>query len=403
MTGYKSFKYELKPTEIQETFFSQIAGCCRYIWNKGLELKIGLWKEKKEVISRFDLDKLLTEWKKEHVWLKVPPSQALQQVNKNLDFAFKSLFRKKGGYPKFKKRGINDSFRLPQGIVLLAQLSNKVGVVKLPKVGEVRFIKSREIEGRIRFITITRKCGKWYISFNCEVEINVDKKKEGLSIGIDRGVKRFIQCSDGSAFNGFEIPEEIKKKLLRLQRKLAKKNKFSSNWRKLLKKIQKIYNYIANKRKDYLHKVSTQLANNHSLIVMEDLRIVNMTKSAKGTIEKPGKNVKAKSGLNRSILNQGWYLFQKLIEYKMFWSGGTVVYVDPKYTSQKCGRCGHIAKENRKTQSVFKCVECQYELNADLNASKNILAEGHSVLACGEKTLVFSMNQELEQRKPFAV
>jgi len=136
---------------------------------------------------------------------------------------------------------------------------------------------------------------------------------------------------------------------------------------------------------------------------MEDLRIANMTKSAKGTVEKPGKNVKAKSGLNRSILNQGWYLFQKLIEYKMFWSGGKVVYVDPKYTSQKCSRCGHIAKENRKTQSVFKCVECKYELNADLNASKNILAEGHSVIACGEKTLVGSMNQELEQRKPLAV
>jgi len=224
-----------------------------------------------------------------------------------------------------------------------------------------------------------------------------------LQIGVDRGVKRFIQCSNGNVFDGFVIPEEVKKKLLRLQRKLAKNKKFSSNWRKLLKKIQKIYNYIANKRKDYLHKISTQLAKNHSLIVMEDLRIANMTKSAKGTVEKPGKNVKAKSGLNRSILNQGWYLFQKLIEYKMFWSGGKVVYVDPKYTSQKCSRCGHIAKENRKTQSVFKCVECKYELNADLNASKNILAEGHSVIACGEKTLVGSMNQELEQRKPLAV
>jgi len=127
----------------------------------------------------------------------------------------------------------------------LPQLSNKVGVVKLPKVGEVRFIKSREIEGRIRFVTITRRCGKWYISFNCEVEINVNKKKKGLQIGVDRGVKRFIQCSNGNVFDGFVIPEEVKKKLLRLQRKLAKNKKFSSNWRKLLKKIQKIYNYIA--------------------------------------------------------------------------------------------------------------------------------------------------------------
>ena len=403
MTINKSFKYELRLTEAQEKFFSQVAGCCRHIWNKGLELKVNLWKEKQESISRFELDNLLTKWKKDYTWLKIPPSQALQQVNKDLDLAFKSFFTKKGGHPKFKKRGVNDGFRLPQGIVLQSQLSSKIGVVKLPKVGEVRFIKSREIEGRIRFVTITRKCGKWYISFNCELEIDICNEKKGLPIGIDRGVVKFIQCSNGNVFNGFTISEEVKKKLLRLLRKLAGKKKFSSNWRKLLRKIQKIYNYIANKRKDYLHKISTQLAKNHSLIVMEDLRISNMTKSAKGTVENPGKNVKAKSGLNRSILNQGWYLFQKLIEYKMSWSGGKVVYVDPKYTSQKCSRCGHIAKENRKSQSVFKCVGCKYELNADLNASKNILAEGHSVIACGEKTLVSSMNQELEQRKPFAV
>jgi len=198
-------------------------------------------------------------------------------------------------------------------------------------------------------------------------------------------------------------PEKIKKKLLRLQRKLAQKKKFSSNWRKLLKKIQKIYNYIANKRKDYLHKVSTQLANSHSLIVMEELQIINMTKSAKGTMEKPGKNVKAKSGLNRSILNQGWHIFQKLIEYKMFWHGGRVVYVNPKYTSQKCNKCGYTSKENRKSQSTFQCIKCKCELNADLNASKNILAEGHSVIACGEGALVPSMSQELEMRKPFTV
>ena len=403
MKAYKSFKFELRPTKKQDNFFSQTVGCCRYVWNKGLELKKKMWDKEKKNISRFELDKILTEDKSKLDWLRIPPSQALQQVNKNLDLAFKSLFRKKGGYPKFKKRGVNDNFRLPQGITLLQQLSGKVGVVKLPKVGMVKFTKTREVEGKIRFVTIIRKCGKWYISFNCEVEVDVKKKNRGSHIGIDRGVVKFIQCSDGKEFGGFIVPEKIKKKLLRLQRKLAIKKKFSSNWRKLLKKIQKIYSYIANKRKDNAHKISTQLAKNHSLIVMEDLSVANMTKSAKGTLEKPGKNVKAKSGLNRSILNQGWHIFQKLIEYKVLWNGGKVVYVNPKYTSQKCSRCGYISRENRKSQAVFKCVECKNELSADLNASKNILAEGHSVLACGEETLVASMNQELEIRKPHAV
>lgn len=398
----KCFKYELKPTREQYVVFDKIAGCCRYVWNKGLELKKKLWEEEKKNISRFELDRLLVGRKKEFDWLKMPPSQSLQQVNKDLEQAFKAFFAG-NGYPKFKKKDGTNSFRLPQGFYLLKQLSGKVGVVKLPKMGRVRFIKSREIEGNIKFVTVIKKCGKWYISFNCEVEMYVIKRGKNSEVGIDRGIVRFVQCSDGSAFSGLSIQKKIEKKLIRLQRKLAKKRKFSSNWRKILRKIKKIYSYIADKRKDYAHKISTQLANNHSLIVMEDLKIANMTKSARGSLENPGKNVKAKSGLNRSILAQGWYAFQKFIEYKMLWRGGKVVYVDPKYTSQKCSKCGYISKDNRRSQSVFKCIKCEYELNADLNASKNILAEGHSVLACGEKTLVFSVNQELEKRKPHAV
>jgi len=373
------------------------------VGNESLELKKETWDQDKKNISHFELNNRLKGMKRVFEWLKFPPSQALQQVGKNLDFAFKSFFKGNGGYPKFKKKGRNESFRLPQGFSILPQLSNKIGVVKLPKVGEVKFIKSREVEGIIKFVTISKKLNEWYISFTCELEINIEERKDGSQIGIDRGIAKLVQCSDGKDFAGISVSKKEKRKLKKLQQKQAGQEKFSSNWKKTGRKIQKIYFHVSNRRKDYVHKISTQLANNHSIIVMEKLNVAGMTKSAKGTIENPGKNVKAKSGLNRSILEQGWSLFQLFLEYKMLWKGGKVIYVDPKYTSQKCSRCGHISKDNRKSQAVFKCTKCGYELNADLNASKNILAEGHSVIACGEEALVSSVKQELGTRKPLVV
>lgn len=166
----KSFKYRLRLTPEQESLCAQTAGSCRYVWNRGLALKKEAWEARNEKVSRFDLDNLLKEWKQEHEWLSISPSQALQQVNKDLDRAFSNFF-KGSGYPKFKKKGVNDSFRLPQGIALVQQLSGKVGRVRLPKLGMVWFTKSRESEGRIKHVTISKTCRKWYISFNCEVDI----------------------------------------------------------------------------------------------------------------------------------------------------------------------------------------------------------------------------------------
>jgi putative transposase len=398
----KGFKYELRLTEEQKSLCNQTVGCCRYVWNKGLELKKKLWEEKKENLSRFDLDGLLTEWKEKLDWLGIPPSQALQQVNKDLAQAFENFFNG-SGYPTFKKKGIYDRFRLPQGIELKQQLSKKVGQVKLPKLGIVQFTKTREIEGEIKHVTISKHCGKWYISFNCEIEKDIKEKKEGKEIGIDRGINIFAKCSDETDISSIFPLKKNLDKLAKLQRKMSKKKKFSSNWKKLKRKLSKVHNHIANVRKDYLHKKTTELSKSHRLIVLEDLKVGNMSKSAKGTKENPGKNVKAKSGLNRSILDQGWYMFQKFLEYKMKWNGGRVLYVDPKYTSQKCSICGHISKENRKSQAEFKCEKCGYEANADLNASRNILAEGQAVIACGVETLVSTVKQELGMRKPILV
>ena len=132
-----------------------------------------------------------------------------------------------------------------------------------------------------------------------------------------------------------------------------------------------------------LHKVSTTISKNHAMIVIEDLQVANMSKSAAGTVSQPGRNVRAKSGLNRAILDQGWFELRRQLEYKQAWRGGQVLAINPAYTSQKCACCGHIAKENRPSQSQFSCLECGYTENADINGARNILAAGHAVLACG--------------------
>ncbi|MDJ0535921.1 MAG: transposase, partial [Xenococcaceae cyanobacterium MO_207.B15] len=176
----------------------------------------------------------------------------------------------------------------------------------------------------------------------------------------------------------------------------AKKEKFSNKWKKLKSKITKLHIRIANIRNDYLHKISSELSKNHAIVILEDLKIVNMSKSAKGTVENPGKNVKQKSGLNRAILDQSWGEFIRQLEYKLTWSGGQLIQVNPRNTSRKCPKCNYISAENRKTQAVFKCQNssCNYTENADFVGSINIREAGLALIAPGEDPLGFSMNGE---------
>ena len=165
---------------------------------------------------------------------------------------------------------------------------------------------------------------------------------------------------------------------------MARKQKFSKNWGKAKAKVQKLHSMIANVRRDFLHKTSTAISKNHALVCIEDLKVSKMSRSAKGSKEQPGRNVKAKSGLNRSILDQGWSEFRRQLEYKEGWLGGLVVAVPPQYTSQRCSCCGHVEAANRTSQEHFTCVACGFDANADFNAARNILAAGHAVIACGE-------------------
>jgi len=202
-------------------------------------------------------------------------------------------------------------------------------------------------------------------------------------VGIDVGIARFATFSDGSFIAPTDSFSRHEQRLARYQRAMSRKVKFSNNWKKAKARVRQIHHRIACIRRDFLHKASTTISQNHALVVVEDLKVRNMSASAAGTVNAPGRNVRAKSGLNKVILDQGWAEFRRQLDYKLQWQGGTLLAVDPRNTSLTCPCCGHVSAENRQTQARFACVECGFEENADLVGAINILAAGHAVLACG--------------------
>lgn len=381
MQRLQAYRFELKPNGEQQRLMRRFAGSCRHVHNKALALQQARHEAGEMKLGYAALCKALTEWKAgpETLWLNETPSQALQQALKNLERAYKNFFEKRADFPRFKKKGQSDSFRYPQGV----KLDQGNSRVFLPKLGWLRYRNSRDVLGEVKNVTVSQSCGKWFVSIQTEREVD-QPLPQGEAVGIDMGIARFATLSDGSHLDPLNSFKKHQQRLARYQRAMSRKTKFSSNWKKAKAKVQKIHTHIANARKDFLHKASCQISQNHAMIAIEDLQVRNMSKSAKGNSEQHGKQVKQKSGLNRSILDQGWAEFRRQLEYKADWNGGFVIAVPPQYTSQTCPCCGHVSKDNRQTQAKFECVECGFEENADLVGAINILARGHRVLACGE-------------------
>jgi putative transposase len=409
MKRLQAYKFELMPNGEQLRAMRKYAGACRFVYNKALAWQNEQYTADKTFkFSYTKLANLLPDWKKDPAieWLKESPSQTLQQSLKNLETSFKNFFAKRADFPKFKRRGQHDSFRFPQGFKV-EQGNNRVF---LPKLGWLRYRNSRTMLGEVKNITVSQTNGKWYASIQTEREVEQPIHVATSAVGVDMGIAKFTTLSTGEAFqpiNSFRTKQAI---LARYQRAMSRKIKFSKNWRKAKTKVSKLHSTIANIRRDYLHKTSNAISKNHAMIVIEDLQVANMSKSAKGSSDKHGRNVKAKSGLNKSILDQGWFEFRRQLEYKQAWRGGWVQAVPPQYTSQRCSCCGHVSRDNRITQAKFECVECGHSENADINAARNILAAGHAVLACREMVQSDrSMKQEptegsaLSQRSPVGI
>ena len=408
----KAYKFRLEPNAEQEIILNNLVGSARFVWNQMLAISFEMFA-KDEFINATNLVNKIIDLKSnpDFNFLKSSSNAvSLQQKVRDLASAWSRFFdpkvharlkdnKKKPRKPKFfkladgteiqlrslmprfkRKSDGCDSIRLVQFDKYCRVEGNRV---KLPNgIGLVKFRKSQDIIGTIKNVTISKKSGHWYVSFGTERELDQNPIHPSKSaIGIDLGVTKLITTSDGQHIKPKNSFKANQIKLAKLQRQLSRKVLFSQNWKKQNRKIQKLHHHIANIRHDYLHKVTTSISKSHAMIACEDLKVANMSKSASGTVENKGRQVKAKSGLNKSILDQGWGMMVNMLEYKQQWQGGLLIKVNPRCTSQTCSQCKHIAKENRQTQSKFECVKCRYVANADFNAARNILAAGHAVLS----------------------
>ncbi|WP_395140474.1 RNA-guided endonuclease InsQ/TnpB family protein [Schlegelella aquatica] len=381
MQRLQAFKYELMPTGEQQRQMRRFAGSCRFVFNRALALQKERYEQGEKKLGYAGLCKLLTEWRNgpETPWLADAPVHPLQQALKDLERAYANFFAKRADFPRFKKKGQSDSFRYPDPKQIKLDQGNSR--IFLPKLGWLRYRNSRKVLGEVKNVTVSASGGKWFVSIQTEREVE-QPIPNGGAVGIDMGIARFATLSDGTFYAPLNSFKRHETALRRAQQAMSRKTKFSNNWKKAKARVQKIHARIGNVRRDYLHKATTTISQNHAMVCIEDLQVRNMSRSAAGTTENPGKNVRAKSGLNKAILDQGWFEFRRQLDYKLAWTGGHLIVVPPQNTSRTCPACGHVSADNRQTQARFLCVECGFEENADLVGAINILRAGHARCAC---------------------
>lgn len=364
----RAIRYEINPTKSQQVLIKKTCGCCRLVYNIMLDKKINAYENEKIKISAYDLVNDIPKLKDEKEFLKEVASQALQQAINNLDHAYKSFFKRGNkGYPKFKKKGQKDSYRIPIPCVI----DYDKWVVKVAKIGNIKIFKGRnkQINGPIKSYTISHtSTDRYFISvlYECNDKLNLNNNE---SIGIDVGIKTFAVLSDGTEFENQKLLKSNLLKLRILQRSASRKYKRdkkvedqSSNYRKAQKRVAKLHERIRFQRLDYLHKKSSWIAKNYSTVCLETLNIRGMVKNKK---------------LSRAISDCGWGLFITMLEYKC----DKVVKIDRWLpSSQTCSECGYINKQT-KNLSVRKwsCPNCGVIHDRDINAAKNIKREGLSL------------------------
>lgn len=368
---YRAFRYRLYPNHETQITFNQWFGCCRKVFNVTLDESIKQYEAgNKNFVNRSSLFSMITKLKAdgEHDYLKQVPIHTLQTSLANLLVAYNMFFKRLGGFPKFKsKHESKQSFTVicsPSIIKNCRFDNNRVWIPNLKRL--IKFKQHRKIEGTVKRYTITRESnGKWYISFLCQVATPQKIEKNGV-IGLDFGVLDFITDSNGNKIPARKFLRSLESKLKKMQRALSKKTMGSNNYNKLKQKIARLHDYIANCRKDANHKLSTILVNENQVISIEDLSISKMSRNHK---------------LAKSLLDEGWYQFTNMLNYKMNWYGGTLVKIDRFFPSSKiCSACGYKASKMPLNIRQWVCPECGCVHDRDINASQNILVEGLRLL-----------------------
>ncbi len=358
----KTYKFRLYPTKPQQKQMERILELCRQVYNRTLEERKTAYAERGETLSKYTLNKLLPEWKKENPEYKEVFSQTLQEVQERVDLAFKHFFRRvksgeKPGYPRFKGKGWYDSFTYPQMGFKLED-----NILYLSKIGNVRVKMHREVEGDIKRIIIKHSARKkWYVSIITECEsVEIPERNMEHVVGIDMGLSSFATLSDGTSIPNPRFFRMEEKELAKASRKLSKAAKGSQKHKKAIRVVQRVHERIANKRYDFIHQLSRLLVDDYSFIAFEDLNIKNMLKN---------------HCLAKSISDAAWNMLISATKYKAESAGSLVVSVNPANTSKMCSRCGLLV-EKTLADRTHKCNSCGLVLDRDHNAAINILRLG---------------------------
>jgi len=348
---YRSYKYRIYPTNSQKELIAKHIGSSRFVYNLALETKNAAYIGSKHNYSAFDLDKQLPELKKELPWLKEVNSQSLQQSIHNMDIAFKKFF-KGAGFPKFKSKRDRQSFSIPQNVIVENDL------LIIPKFKEGIKIKlHRPTKGTIKSATISvTPTGKYFVSILCDTNTEISTKapiEENTTIGVDLGIKDFAITSEGEVFENPKYLRKAQSKLKYVQRKYSK-----HKGKRTKKKLAKLHEDVVNKRKDFLHKLSTKLIRENQTICLETLAVKNMVKN---------------HNLAQAISDVSWSTFVTMLEYKADWYGKNILRIGQFAPSSKtCSNCGAINKELQLKDREWTCSNCSTVLDRDVNAACNI-------------------------------
>jgi putative transposase len=366
----KTFQFRLNPTHHQRTLLNQTLETCRWVYNETLATRKNAWEQEQKSVSLYDTNKFLTSWKKDKPVLSQVYSQVLQNVQERVDLAFNAFFRRvklgeKPGFPRFRGFGWYDSFTFKQYGFALADNG-----LLLSKIGAMKIIQHRAIEGKIKTLTIRRdRVGNWYACFSCEVEpTQLPTSEKG--VGVDVGLESFATLSTGEKIENPRFFRQDENELAKVQRKLSKAEKGTPEWAKRRKAVCHIHQRIANRRKDFAHKLSRQWVNAYGIIALERL-------SGKGMLQN--------HCLAKSISDAAWSQLALFTQYKAENAGRECVLVDPHNTSKKCSRCGTLVEKNLSVR-VHDCPVCGLKIDRDENAAINILALGLESLGVNRRS-----------------
>lgn len=406
---YKAFKYRLYPNKATAEKLQWTLDRCRELYNAALDERksstrrmislkfcngVAVLGETKTIVEReitkYGQSRDLTEIKRDiRPEYQQIGDHILRNVLDRVDLAFKAFFArckagKTPGFPRFQGRDRYDSFSADTGYRLLTDEKRPTKArLRLGNIGEIKLEYHRPVEGAIKRYTVKRDGDQWYVTLMCEVEME-SSPVSSQEVGIDLGVTHFAALSDGSMIDNPRHYRRTEKRLQKLQQVLSRKKRGSNRRKKAVKLVAKAHRKIRNQRRDFHHKASRHLVNQHQLIVFEDLQTANLTKRPKPKQDKETgqylpNGASAKSGLNKSINDASWYSFTEMTKYKAAWAGRVVVFVNPRYTSQICSGCGAVVKKDLSER--WHSCSCGCELDRDTNAAINILRLGQKQLA----------------------